>query len=66
MPSTKLKPSEIATEAKKTYIPYIGANFSAQWPPTSYLCYSDTMVAQPKQTGALTCRFGKPHKMVHA
>lgn len=37
MPSSKPKPSEIATEAKRSYIPYIKDKFSDQWPTHSYL-----------------------------
>lgn len=59
MPPSKPKPAEIASEAKKTYIPYIRNNCSQQWPPTSYLCYSETMPAQPPQPkDMLHCRFG--------
>ncbi|PQE06954.1 Mitochondrial chaperone bcs1 protein [Rutstroemia sp. NJR-2017a WRK4] len=49
MPPAKLKPSEIAAEAKKTYIPYIRHTFT-QWPIVSYLCHSDTLKDQPVQT----------------
>jgi hypothetical protein len=59
MPPSKPKPSEIAAEAKKTYIPYIRNTCSAQWPSTSYLCYSETMPAQPPSPkDMLHCRFG--------
>lgn len=37
MPPAKVKPSDVAAEAKKTYIPYIEANFAATWPAHSYL-----------------------------
>ncbi|TVY23701.1 hypothetical protein LHYA1_G007840 [Lachnellula hyalina] len=47
MPPSKPKPSEIAAEAKRTYIPYIRQNFSEIWPSTSFLCYSESMCAQP-------------------
>lgn len=58
MPPSKPKPSEIAAEAKKTYIPYIRNNCSAQWPSTSYLCYSESMPAQsPAPKDMLHCRF---------
>ena len=46
MPPSKPKPSEIAAEAKKNYIPYIRDNFSDRWPPTSYLCFSDSLHAK--------------------
>ncbi|PQE23664.1 Mitochondrial chaperone bcs1 protein [Rutstroemia sp. NJR-2017a BVV2] len=49
MPPAKLKPSEIAAEAKKTYIPYIRHTFT-QWPIVSYLCHSDSLQGQPVQT----------------
>ncbi|KAB8293295.1 hypothetical protein EYC80_007624 [Monilinia laxa] len=42
MPPSKPKPSEIAAEAKKTYIPYI-RSACPQWPTTSYLCHSDSL-----------------------
>ncbi|KAF4624801.1 hypothetical protein G7Y89_g13368 [Cudoniella acicularis] len=47
MPPSKPKPSEIAAEAKKTYIPYIRQTLSDKWPPTSFLCYSESMLASP-------------------
>ena len=34
MPQAKLKPSDVASEAKKTYTPYIQSHFP-QWPPIS-------------------------------
>ena len=40
MPPAKLKPSDIAAEAKRTYIPYIEQRFP-QFPVTSYL-YPDS------------------------
>lgn len=58
MPSSRPKPSEIAVEAKKTYIPYIRDNFSEHWPTQSFLCYSDSIIAGPSQTDR-HCRFGK-------
>ena len=52
MPPSKPKPSEIAAEAKKTYIPYIRQNLSSHWPSTSYLCPSESMIAgQPDVLG---------------
>lgn len=33
----KQKPSDVAAETKRTYTPYIKANFEAQWPTCSYL-----------------------------
>lgn len=57
MPPSKPKPSEIAAEAKRVYIPYIRENFHLQWPATSYLCYSDSLVAQPP-VSPLPIRFG--------
>lgn len=58
MPPSKLKPSEVAAEAKKTYIPYIRQHCSEDWPPTSYLCHSDSIVAsRPLPQDALHCRF---------
>ena len=57
MPPSKQKPSEIAAEAKRIYIPYIRDNFPLQWPATSYLCYSDSLVAQPP-ISKLPIRFG--------
>ncbi|KAM0180267.1 hypothetical protein ACHAPF_002436 [Botrytis cinerea] len=46
MPPSKPKPSEIAAEAKKTYVPYI-RSACPQWPTTSYLCHSDSLRDQP-------------------
>lgn len=40
MPQAKLKPSDIAAEAKRIYIPYIEQHFP-QFPPNSYF-YSDS------------------------
>ncbi|PBP19815.1 hypothetical protein BUE80_DR009320 [Diplocarpon rosae] len=58
MPPSKPKPSEIAAEAKKTYIPYIRHNFSSQWPPTSFLCWTESMVAPPQPKEHMQhCRF---------
>jgi hypothetical protein len=57
MPPSKPKPSEIAAEAKKTYIPYIRQNYSSQWPAQSFLCHSESLVAQPPQV-TRHCRFG--------
>ncbi|KAF8860978.1 hypothetical protein BDZ45DRAFT_648189 [Acephala macrosclerotiorum] len=58
MPPSKPKPSEIAAEAKKSYIPYIRENFSGEWPPTSFLCHSESMVALPRPDDeTLHCRF---------
>jgi hypothetical protein len=58
MPPSKPKPSEIAAEAKKTYMPYIRENFHSQWPATSFLCYSESLIAQPPAE-AKHVRFGK-------
>jgi hypothetical protein len=57
MPPSKPKPSEIAAEAKRIYIPYIRDNFRVQWPATSFLCYSESLVAQPPLS-KLPIRFG--------
>ncbi|KAI1004994.1 hypothetical protein K3495_g3228 [Podosphaera aphanis] len=54
--SGKLKPAEIAAQAKKTFVPYITANYSSVWPLKSYLCYTDAMVAPPPMVN-LKCRF---------
>lgn len=43
MPPSKSKPSEIAAEAKKNYIPYIRDHFGDRWPATSYVCFSETL-----------------------
>jgi len=37
MPSSKPKPTELATEAKRSYIPYIKEKLSDRWPAHSYL-----------------------------
>ena len=58
MPLSKPKPSEIAAQAKKTYIPYIRDNFSGTWPPTSYLCHSESLIATPTGQTTSHCRFG--------
>lgn len=57
MPRSKPKPAHIANEAKKTYIPYINTNCSNLWPPNSYLCYSESIIASPPPV-LLKCRFG--------
>jgi hypothetical protein len=66
MPPSKPKPSEIAVEAKKSYIPYIRTNFSAQWPSTSYLCHSES-VKSPPGNAALrdNPRFGISYKYIY-
>ncbi|KAG0647186.1 hypothetical protein D0Z07_7062 [Hyphodiscus hymeniophilus] len=56
MPPAKLKPSEIAAEAKKTYIPYIRQNYNTQWPAQSFLCHSESLAAGPAQI-TRHCRF---------
>ncbi|RKF55836.1 hypothetical protein GcC1_200027 [Golovinomyces cichoracearum] len=56
MPRSKPKHAMIAIEAKKNYIPYIRSNLSDIWPPTSYLCYSDSIIAPPPSV-PLKCRF---------
>ncbi|KAH8819794.1 hypothetical protein F5884DRAFT_26559 [Xylogone sp. PMI_703] len=56
MPPSKPRPLDVAAEAKKTYIPYIRQNFSSQWPATSYLCHSESMVA-PRPPQPRHCRF---------
>jgi hypothetical protein len=59
MPPSKPKPSEIAAEAKKTYIPYIRHTLNTTWPATSFLCYSEMLVAQPPAPeGMKHVRFG--------
>jgi len=58
MPPAKQKPSEIAAEAKKTYIPWIRDHFSAQFPPTSTLCYSDYIINPTWPYPQLDTRFG--------
>jgi len=58
MPPSKPKPSEIAAEAKKTYIPYIRQNFQSQWPTQSFLCYSESLEAPPAVVPKHV-RFGK-------
>ena len=40
MPQAKLKPSDVASEAKKTYTPYIQSHYP-QWPPVS-IAYPDS------------------------
>ena len=66
MPPSKPKPSEIAVEAKKSYIPYIRTNFSAQWPSTSYMCHSES-VRSPPGNAALrdNPRFGISSKYIY-
>lgn len=58
MPPAKPKPSEIAVEAKKSYIPYIRQTFSYDYPPTSYLCDAEFM-APTSSSPNHVCRFGK-------
>ena len=66
MPPSKPKPSEIAVEAKKSYIPYIRTNFSGQWPSTSYMCHSES-VRSPPGNAALrdNPRFGISYKYIY-
>jgi hypothetical protein len=53
MPPAKPKPSEIASEAKRSYIPYIKEKLR-HWPPHSYLVADSTvMVARSHSTSRL-------------
>jgi hypothetical protein len=58
MPPSKPKPSEIAAEAKKIYIPHIKQKYP-QWDTTSYLIADSAaqMRCQPPAT-PLRCRIG--------
>jgi hypothetical protein len=62
MPPAKPKPSEIAAETKKTYIPWIRQNLSADWPSTSYLCPSESMIAGQPRIGGRQVHFGNTFK----
>jgi hypothetical protein len=66
MPPSKPKPSEIAVEAKKSYIPYIRTNFSTQWPSTSYLCHSESVRSPPGNAALrINPRFGISYKVIY-
>ncbi|KHJ32263.1 hypothetical protein EV44_g3352 [Erysiphe necator] len=65
MPKTKSKGAMIAIEAKTTYIPHIQTHFSKLWPPTSHLCYSESIIAPPP-TRHLHCRFGSANLIYEA
>ena len=57
MPPARPKPSEIAAEAKKNYIPWIRQNLPAH-PTTSWLCLSDYIcVNQAPRDGLRNTRF---------
>src|SRR6187402_3131824 len=52
MPPAKHKPSEIAAEAKKSWIPYLrDPQNNPDWSLTSFLCYSDYI--PPRALGEL-------------
>ncbi|RDW73661.1 hypothetical protein BP5796_07103 [Coleophoma crateriformis] len=56
MPSSRPKPSEVAVEAKREFIPYIKHHFAKEWPTHSYLCYSESLPrSQPDRSRH--CRF---------
>ncbi|KAL2063888.1 hypothetical protein VTL71DRAFT_4382 [Oculimacula yallundae] len=58
MPPSKAKPSEIAAEAKKKFIPYIRATLNDKWPATSFLCYSESIEAESsRKENSHHCRF---------
>lgn len=59
MPPAKPKPSEIAAEAKKQYIPWIRQTYSSQWPSTSYLCPSESMIAGQPNAESRQVHFGE-------
>ncbi|RKF58904.1 hypothetical protein OnM2_064024 [Erysiphe neolycopersici] len=56
MPKTKSRGAIIAHEAKNKYIPHIQKYFGSVWPPTSHLCYSESIIASPPLR-PLQCRF---------
>jgi hypothetical protein len=59
MPSSKPKPSEIAAEAKKVYIPYIREK-CPDWPTESYLIEDAAgQIIAPPPEKPLRCRIGK-------
>ncbi|KAK6953692.1 hypothetical protein Daesc_005997 [Daldinia eschscholtzii] len=49
MPSSKPKPSEVAAETKRHYIPVIRAEYTRQWPTHSYL-FQQPLAQIPLQT----------------
>lgn len=49
MPAAKLKPSEVASEAKRIYVPYIKQKYGDKWPAYSYLVADSSLVkCQPQ------------------
>jgi hypothetical protein len=59
MPPAKVKPSDVAAEAKKTYIPYIESKFPEQWPAHSYLIPESTRMRCEPPAQPLRCRMSK-------
>ena len=48
MPPAKPKPSEVASDAKKNWIPYLrDPQVNSEWALTSFLCYSDYIPPKP-------------------
>lgn len=56
MPSSKVKPSDVAAEAKKTYIPYIKKNFAPKWPAHSWLVADSSVMKCKPPAQELRCR----------
>jgi hypothetical protein len=59
MPVAKPKPSEIAAEAKKTYIPYIKEKWGEKWPPHSFLVSDSYNMRCPPKQNKHRCRIGE-------
>jgi hypothetical protein len=60
MPPAKIKPSDIAAEAKRQYIPYIEEKFASVWPAHSYLIVdSAAQIPCDPPTNRLRCRMSK-------
>ncbi|OBT54728.1 hypothetical protein VE04_03974 [Pseudogymnoascus sp. 24MN13] len=56
MPPARVKPSDVAAEAKKTYIPYIESKLSEQWPAHSYLVPESTRMRCDPPSQPSRCR----------
>lgn len=59
MPPARVKPSDVAAEAKKTYIPYIESKLSEQWPAHSYLVPESTRMRCDPPSQPSRCRMSK-------
>jgi hypothetical protein len=62
MPPAKVKPSDVAAEAKKTYIPYIESKFATKWPAHSWLIPESARIIPGPPEERKRCRMSKCEK----